>query len=263
MGARSLAAALLLGLASMSAAQPWESEAKKKEAERVLGRVEAIMAETSRGNAGPAAEAQGDASWMVRLMGAIRLEVVGLDPAVATELKRAARPSEGALAADHAARQAADAFAREHRGEGEAEETERQELFRIVSALITEEYRSGRGDAAHKRGLLEELFPLAEAAGPAAQAWFAGLLLALTDEPAALADLGAKDRAEAIEREGEPVFEWYAANSAFLYWHPRERRLRLDRAAREAQQPSAEYRKANPWRADEGPNSSAAQEGGR
>lgn len=255
--------ALLLGLASVSSAQPWESEEKKKEAERVLGRVETIMAETSRGNAAPAAEAQGDASWMVRLMGAIRLGVVGLDASVTTELKRAALPSQGALAADHPARKAADEFARKNPGQGEAEKTEKDELFRIVSALIVEEYRSSKGDASVKRQLLEELFPFAGLVSDKAQAWYAGLLLSLTDQPVALADLGVKDVAAAVKEDGEAVYAWYAANASFFYWHPKERRLRVDQEARTAQQPSAEYRKTKAWRADEGPNSSPAQEGGR
>lgn len=47
---------------------------------------------------------------------------------------------------------------------------------------------------------------------------------------------------------------WILKNLPYLYFHPVERKLKLDREARASNIASAEYRKAHPWGANEGPN---------
>jgi hypothetical protein len=47
---------------------------------------------------------------------------------------------------------------------------------------------------------------------------------------------------------------WILKNLPYLYFHPVERTLKLDREARAHDSPSAEYRKTHPWNANEGPN---------
>lgn len=260
-----VALALLGGLAAVSRAQPapWEREEARQEAQRALGKLREVIVESSRGNAGPAAAVQGDASWVVRLVGAVRLQVLGLPAATAAELKAAARPSLDALPADAPARTAAQAFAAQRPGQGEGEKPEPGELMRIAASVIDEEYRSGKGEAGRKRDLLEALLPFRELVPEADQAWMAVHLLRLTDESTALLDLEQKDVQAAAGTDGEPVFVWYRSNAPYLYWHPGEKRLRLDQAARAAQKPSAEFRKDTPWRPDEGPHSPARQGGGR
>jgi len=47
---------------------------------------------------------------------------------------------------------------------------------------------------------------------------------------------------------------WILKNLPYLYFHPVERKLKLDREARAQNAPSAEYRKTHPWGANDGPN---------
>lgn len=259
--------ALSLGLASGAVAQPapWEREEAKQEAGRVLTRLREVMAETGRDNAGPAASAQGDASWVVRLVAAVRLEMLGLPREAARALKAAAHPDQAPLAEDDQARVAARTLAEQHKGQGDSEPVEVGELLRVVASVVSEELRSGPGEAGRKRTLLEGLLSFREAAGmpDADQAWLAGRVLHLTDDAVALEDLGVKDIKAAVKEDGEPVFVWYRSNAPYLYWHPGERRLRVDREARAAQKPSAEYRKDQPWRPDEGPHAPVQAGGGR
>jgi hypothetical protein len=48
--------------------------------------------------------------------------------------------------------------------------------------------------------------------------------------------------------------DWLAANCPYLYFHPKERRLKLDANAAESKTPSSEYRTKHPWGKDEGPH---------
>lgn len=258
---------LVLGGAGIAAAQPapWERDEARQEAERVLERLSEIMSQTGRDNAQPAVAAQQDESWIVRLVGAVRLEMLGLDREASRALKAAAKPDAPALGADAAAIKAAQALAAQHQGQGDAEPQEPGELLRVVASVVSEEVRTGGGEAGRKRTLLEGLLAFREAKGisEADQAWLAGRLLLLTDDTVALEDLGAKDLKAAAKEDGEPVYVWYRSNAPYLYWHPGERRLRLDREAREAQKPSAEFRKDHPWRPDEGPHAPVSPGSGR
>lgn len=47
---------------------------------------------------------------------------------------------------------------------------------------------------------------------------------------------------------------WLAENLPYLYFHPKERRLKLDAKAAESKTPSSEYRAKHPWGKEEGPH---------
>jgi len=47
---------------------------------------------------------------------------------------------------------------------------------------------------------------------------------------------------------------WILRNLPYLYFHPLERKLKLDREARAHDSASAQYRNTHPWNANEGPN---------
>jgi hypothetical protein len=50
------------------------------------------------------------------------------------------------------------------------------------------------------------------------------------------------------------LIAWIDANRSYLYFHPKERRFKIDAAARTAGVPTSVYREANPWGPAEGPN---------
>jgi hypothetical protein len=56
------------------------------------------------------------------------------------------------------------------------------------------------------------------------------------------------------QKDLAPIFNSICEVYKYLYLHPIDRHLYLDHAAKEAQMSSSEYRKKNPWKADEGPN---------
>ena len=245
----------------MSAQTPWwDTDPARAEGRRTLTTVKDIMEATERGDPRPAAAALQDPSWVVRLLGAVRLEVLGLDAPTANALKEQADPSRPPPADDlkalRKAREFADAL--EIDAAAPAVKVELKEAARIAAALLTERVKSGpRGeDGATKRRMVETLLAWRAAVPEKGdRAWLARRLLGLTDIDRAVEDLRAPSAERAVGDDGDPVFDWYEANAPYLYWHPAERRLRVDVEARAAKQPSGEFRKTTAWGPQDGPNS--------
>jgi hypothetical protein len=59
---------------------------------------------------------------------------------------------------------------------------------------------------------------------------------------------------EHVHEDLPKAIEWVKQNLKYCYFHPEERHLKLDTAARKARVASEEYRKKNPWKENEGPN---------
>lgn len=253
---------LLLG-AGVTRAQPdpWDAPRAREDARRVLEAIQEVMSSSERADAQPVVRALRDPSWMVRLVAAIRLEVLGLEPRVALQLRQSADPAQPPPAADWPPLRAAAEFAASCQpDEGPPPPVEQAEALRIVASLVTERLQSGPEPVDRKRQLAGSLITYAHVVeAPEDRAWLARRLLGLTDLEQALTDLKARETARAVGRDGAPVFEWYRANAPYLYWHPEERRFRLDLAAREARTPTDAFRKQRPWGAKEGPNAPAEE----
>ena len=79
----------------------------------------------------------------------------------------------------------------------------------------------GKAPAEELRLLLGTLPDYAEAAeDPRAKSFVAREIVALTDEPQILKDLGAKDVNAAVAENGKKVYEWFRSNEKYLYRPP-------------------------------------------
>lgn len=265
--------AVALGLVLLSAgavhAQAWyEQPAEREEARRTIAEVKRLMETTERGDPRPAAAALRDRAWIVRLLAAVRLGVLGLDPPTVAALRGEGDPTRPPPAEDFRPYVKAKEFAEALEVElGPPVQVEAREALRVAGSILTERVRSGppTEEAGTKRRMVETLLAWRAAAAEAQDhAWLARRLLGLTDLDQALRDLGKQSADEAVGRAGDDVFRWYGENVAYLYWHPAERRFRVDVEARAAQKPSAEFRRATPWPAGQGPNAPPREtDGGR
>lgn len=273
MGARASASSkvgllllLLAGSAGVVNAQtPWWDQAEaREEGRRTLRAIKEIMEATERGDPRPAAAALQDREWMVRLFAVVRLEVLGLDTGTAVALREQADPSRPPPADTFKPLQQARAFAEalEVDAGAPAIDLPLKEAARIGASLLTERVRSGPPgeEVGTKRRMVETLL-VWRAAVPEKgdRAWLAGRLLRLTDLERALEDLRAATPEKALDDDGDPVFEWYGQNAPYLYWHPGERKLRVDVEARAARRPSADFRRDTPWGPQDGPNRPAKE----
>ncbi|MBX3471728.1 MAG: hypothetical protein KF878_33145 [Planctomycetes bacterium] len=258
--------ALALALLALTSAGPvhaqdtpwWERPEAREEARRTLAQVRSLMEATERGDPRPAAAALQDRAWIVRSIAVIRLEVLGLDAGTTEALREQADPTRPAPEDDSKPLRRAREFAAALEVDlGPPVEVPPREAARIAASILTERVKGGPPDedAAAKRRLVEHLLAWrAVVPEKADRAWLARRLLGLTDIDQALDDLKAQTAARAVGEDGDAVFTWYRSNAPYLYWHPRERRLRVDVAARVARQPTAEFRRATPWGPEEGPN---------
>lgn len=243
---------------------PWWDQADAREdARRTIAKVADLMQSSERGDPRPAAAALQDKAWIVRMLATIRLEVLGLDPGTAGALRAQADPSRPPPADDFrplkAAREFADALQVDL---GPAVQVDTPDAVRIAASILTERVKSGPAneDAQVKRRMVESLLAWRHAVTEKAdRAWLARRLLGLTDIDRAVEDLKAPSAERAVGEDGDPVFDWYRANAPFLFWHPSEKRFRVDVAARTARQPTGEFRRATPWGPQEGPNSPARE----
>ncbi len=264
-----LGAALVLVVAGAAAGQEpwWERPDARADARRALTLVRDVMTATERGDARPAAAALTDASWVVRLFAAVRLEALGLDRPTARLLRDAADPGRGAPEPGWDAVRKAREFAAALEVElGPPPEVSEGDALRIVCSVVTERLRTAPDAPGRKQRVLEGALALRAALGEAAdRAWLASWLLAYVDPDACLADLRARGVAQAVAEDGAKVFAWYADNARFLYWHAADRRFLVDQEARAAKASSEEHRKRVPWPAGEGPDapSRKGDQGGR
>lgn len=243
---------------------PWWDQADAREdARRTIEKVAEVMQSSERGDPRPAAAALDDKAWIVRMLAAIRLEVLGLDAGTANALRAQADPSrpppDASFQPLKLAREFADALQVDL---GPAVQIDKKDAVRIAASILTERVKSGPAaeDAQVKRRMIESLLAWRHAVTEKAdRAWLARRLLGLTDIDRAVEDLKAQSAERAVGEDGDPVFDWYQANAPFLFWHPREKRFRVDVAARTARQPSAEFRRATPWGPEEGPNAPAKE----
>lgn len=259
--ARALALVVVLASAGVVSAQDtpwWDQPDARAEARRTLAKVKDLMEATERGDPRPAAAALQDPSWIVRALAAVRLEVLGLDRGTAEALRRQADPGKPPPGDDYRPLRLAREFAAALEVElGPPVEVSLQEAARIAASFLTERVKGGPPDEDPllKRRMVESLLAWrAVVPEKADRAWLARRLLGLTDIDQAVEDLKAPSAARAVGEDGERVFGWYRSNAPFLYWHPAERRFRVDVAARAARQPSAEFRRTTPWGPQEGPN---------
>jgi hypothetical protein len=258
-----LALLLIAGSAGAVSAQtpaPWWDQAEaREEGRRSLQAIKTIMEATERGDPRPAAAALQDREWLVRLFAAVRLEVLGLDGPTAMALKLEADPAKPAPKDDWKPLVQARAFAEalEVDAGAPAVDLPLKEAARIAASLLTERVKEGPAgeEVGTKRRMVETLLVWrAVVPEKADRAWLAGRLLRLTDLERALEDLKAASPEKALDDDGDPVFDWYRQNAPFLYWHPGEKKLRVDVEARTARRPSVEFRRETPWGPQDGPN---------
>ncbi|MCO5172540.1 MAG: hypothetical protein M9894_40100 [Planctomycetes bacterium] len=258
-GLRALTLVALVGSAVHAQDTPWwDRPEARAEARRTLEQVRTIVEATERGDPRPAAAALQDPAWIVRSIAVIRLDVLGLDAGTTEALRELADPGRPPPDADSKPLRRAREFAAALEVDlGPAVEVPPREAARIAASILTERVKGGPPDedAAAKRRLVEHLLAWRPVVPEKAdRAWLARRLLGLTDIDQALEDLKAPTAQRAVGDDGDAVFAWYRSNAPYLYWHPRERRLRVDVAARVARQPTAEFRRGTPWGPEEGPN---------
>ncbi len=236
----------------------WDQPDARADARRTLTAVKELMEATERGDPRPAAAALQDPSWIVRALAVVRLEVLGLDQATAEALRLQADPGKPPPADDfRPLRQAREFAAALEVDLGPPVQVDLKEAARIAASFLSERVRSGppNEDPLAKRRMIELLLAWRAAVPEKTdRAWLARRLLGLTDIDQAVTDLKAPSAAKAVGEDGDEVFAWYRSNAPFFYWHPAERRFRVDVAARAARQPSAEFRRQTPWGPQEGPN---------
>lgn len=92
--------------------------------------------------------------------------------------------------------------------------------------------------------------------------------ISILDNDELLSEIGLPDDLNTVTADGrivydtkavadrwlQPLTQWMVSNLPYLYFHPKERRLKLDVTARTAGIPSKNYRLNNPWGQNEGPN---------
>lgn len=257
-----LALALALGASSLALAQgerplpPWDRPVSQVEARRVVGQVQQLVESSSQRDGRPALAALGDESWLVRQVAVIRLSVLELDPATCEELRKQSGPGSEPLPQVDPLRKKAAAHVATIQPDPQApaEEIDELEAARLVCAVLSEQLSRKATPAAQRLRLVQEGLSYRHALKRKDRPWIGRQLLAWTDQAQALADLGFKTAKQAAADGGLKLGEWYVDNRAYLYWHPSERRFRLDLAARKAKTPSAEFREQTPWGEDEGPN---------
>jgi hypothetical protein len=256
-----LALLLLAPAARAQGAPPWERQEARAEGRRVLEEILKVMQSSERGDPKPAAAALTDASWLVRHLAAIRLEVLGLDEGTARTLRDRAGPDQPAPEASWEPLKKAREFAAALTVDlGPETKIPLREALRIAASILTERVKAGPEEPLGKRRLIESALAWrASVEEEADRAWLARRLLGLTDIDQALDDLGSRTADKAVGKDGKDVYEWYAANAGYLYWHPKERRFRVDVEARTAKQPTTDFRKQTPWPADQGPNAPAKE----
>jgi hypothetical protein len=259
---------LLVAGGTASAGTPWyDAPPAKQEAKRVLKTIQKVMNASERQEGEPALVALRDRSWILRLLAVVRIETLGLERKTAERLQRTAVPDRVPLGADDPLFKKAAAFVagveRPPPGAGPFETTSKEEAVRILTGFVTEQVTRGDEKPARKQELVEEMLSYRHCVSKAPRAWLSLCVLALTDGKQALKDLHVKSAKKAAGKDGEKVYSWYAENASYLYWHPTERRFRLDLEARRAKTSSREYRKKRPWGPDEGPNKKPKTHRGR
>jgi len=116
----------------------------------------------------------------------------------------------------------------------------------------------GHGEPSAKELLLVQVGLLGEFAAEVDRCTIAMVMLRLLDRDDLGEELGFKYQGHRFADPTDKVLAvlspWILKNLPYLYFHPVERALKLDREARAHDTPSAEYRKTHPWNANEGPN---------
>jgi len=114
------------------------------------------------------------------------------------------------------------------------------------------------GEPSVKEWLLLQVGFLGEFTAEADRYCIAMTMLSLLDRDELGEELGFKFQGPRFTDPTEKVLAvlspWILKNLPYLYFHPVERALKLDRQARAHDTPSAEYRKTHPWNSNEGPN---------
>lgn len=114
------------------------------------------------------------------------------------------------------------------------------------------------GEPSAKEWLLLQVGFLGEFTAEVDRYTIAMTMLGLLDRDDLGEELGFKYQGHRFADPTEKVLAvlspWILKNLPYLYFHPVERTLKLDRQARANDTPSAEYRKTHPWNANEGPN---------
>lgn len=252
---RALVLALALAACAVArAADP--PPADVKEAKRVIDAVATVLETSSARDAKPSADALRDASWIVRRVAGIRLQVLGLDQDVVDELQSAAVPGKEPPAESSPALGKARAHAAKVTPKKDPpRKVEGLEASRIVASIMTEEVQRGRSSAVEKRAVVSSLATfVAASSDDESRSFFARRVLAFADRDAILKDLGAKNDDEAAADNGKKLLDWWEANEKFSFFHKRAGRFLLDAEARAAKTSSDDYRKEHPWKAGEGPD---------
>jgi hypothetical protein len=234
----------------------------KGEPRRVLETLVTILESTHKNDPKPALAGLRDAHWAVRQFAAIRLGALGLEGDVLRKLIDASHCGSATPGKEDANVAAAEKWAAAWKPEKAGDETPvaspADEAMRIVGSLVRNELSVRSAQPAQLVKLVLELPAFAEAARDARAASFAAREIAsIVDTDSLLVDLGAESVNEAVEGNGKHVFEWLRQNGRFLYFHPGDRGLRLDAAARSANQSSEDFRKQTPWAKGEGPEAPA------
>src|SRR5688500_18497231 len=166
------------------------------------------MEATERGDPRPAGAALQDRSWIVRLLAAVRLEVLGLDRPTVAALKEQADPTRPAPDDDWKPMAKAREFAEalEIDATAPAVEIPLVEAARIAASLLTERVKSGppTEETPTKRRMIETLLVWrAIVPEKSDRAWLARRLLGLTDLERAVEDLKAPGVERAVGDDGD------------------------------------------------------------
>lgn len=238
------------GLADAGEVPAWNRSAAREEAGRVLGQAEKLLLSSERADPRPAAKLLLDASWILRRMAGVRLGTLGLSEEVSQALIRAAHPKSKPPAADWPPLAAARALA-------EGREIDllpppkltRLDALKVVMSVVVQEAQGGKHLPLARRDLLFSLLAFRPSLDAEGRAWLAKAICDLC--PDAAKEIG--DPKGITERGGRGGFRWLADNERYLYWQPRSGRFEVDLAARQARQPSEDYRKQHPWPKGSGP----------
>lgn len=231
-----------------------------------IARVTAIYAAAEERDAVAVAAGLDDPRWYVRRFALVRLRALGLPDAAFEPVQESARPgAQGKPSAEALAvcRDWAGSVAKD--ATGAVFKPAALDAVQAIASILEEEFRFVRNEPNQVRGLLAALLALLhDCPGKVERAWLATRVLADLEGERVLLELGLqrlpeddKELSVACDR----MQAWFAANAAYHYYHPGERRLRLDEAARTAQTPTDDFRKAHPWGEKEGPNAPGVSPG--
>ncbi|MBI4614070.1 MAG: hypothetical protein HY720_10715 [Planctomycetes bacterium] len=241
----------------LSADDPCEAAAAR--AGRVLSAVKRIYQETEELRVEETLASLRDEDWLVRRYAIVRLRATGLPADLGDALLGHAVP--GGPGIDEEAEreiERIEAWAKERDEEPAPGPVPTTDLDAAIGVSgIAREFLSRGLPGEEARLMVDLTVALVERMGEEDRR-LAGQILETSLGRQARGELDVPPERKILEAaEVALLCDWWWKNRSYAYHHPRARGLRVDLAAREAGQPTDDYRREHPWGAGEGPDGPA------